>query len=268
VTQSNTSNEKLDKLRQIVSALRDPENGCPWDIEQTFSSIAPYAIEEAYEVFDAVSNENWANLEKELGDLLLQTVYQSQIASEKGLFDLGSVISKVSQKMIDRHPHVFEESSPERTINEQMIEWESVKEKERSIEENSGVLAGIALALPALTRSFKIQQRASRVGFDWKSINPVYDKVFEEIKELKNASISGTEVEIKEELGDLLFSIVNLSRHLSIEPEDALRSANLKFIKRFDYIEKVAIENLQSLNSLSEAQWESQWEEAKKLEKL
>jgi ATP diphosphatase len=268
VTQSNTSNEKLDKLRQIVSALRDPENGCPWDMEQTFSSIAPYAIEEAYEVFDAVSNENWTNLEKELGDLLLQTVYQSQIASEKGLFDLSSVISKVSQKMIDRHPHVFKKSSPERTIDEQMIEWESIKEKERSIEENSGVLAGIALALPALTRSFKIQQRASRVGFDWKSINPVYDKVFEEIKELKNASVSGTEVEIKEELGDLLFSIVNLARHLSIEPEDALRSANLKFIKRFDYIEKVAIENLQSLKSLSEAQWEGHWEEAKKFEKL
>ena len=218
----NTSTERLDKLREIVSALRDPESGCPWDIEQTFSSIAPYAIEEAYEVFDAVSKENWANLENELGDLLLQTVYQSQIASEKGLFDLNSVISKVSQKMVDRHPHVFEESSPDRTIDEQMIEWESIKEKERSIEPDSGALSGIALALPALTRSFKIQKRASRVGFDWKSVSPVYDKILEEIEELKNASVSGTEVEVREELGDLLFSVVNLSRHLSIEPEDAL----------------------------------------------
>ena len=264
---SNTSTERLDKLREIVSALRDPENGCPWDIEQTFSSIAPYAIEEAYEVFDAVSKENWVNLEKELGDLLLQTVYQSQIASEKGLFDLDSVISKVSRKMIDRHPHVFDESSPERTIDEQMVEWESIKEKERSIEADSGVLAGIALALPALTRSFKIQQRASRVGFDWKSISPVYDKILEEIEEIKKASVSETEVEVREELGDLLFSVVNLARHLSIEPEDALRRANLKFIKRFDYIEKAASKKLQALKSMSETQWEGQWEEAKKNEK-
>ena len=225
------------RLLEIMRALRDPEQGCPWDIEQNFSSIAPYTIEEAYEVADAIEQQNWTGLKSELGDLLLQSVYHTQMASELGLFTFDDVVNLISDKMVARHPHVFGSESRDKTVAQQVKDWEQIKAEERASKGKKGVLDDISLSLPALSRAVKLQKRAARVGFDWPEISPVLDKITEEVHEMREAQSLQDANHLQEEFGDLLFVLVNFARHLKIDAEEALRGANSKFIRRFRYIE-------------------------------
>ena len=219
------------RLLAIMARLRDPETGCPWDVEQTFATIAPYTIEEAYEVADAIAKEDWNGLKGELGDLLLQAVYHARMAEEAGLFDFADVARGIADKMVARHPHVFGEGEA-RTAEEQTRAWEAQKARERG----GRTLDGIALALPALKRAEKLQARAARVGFDWPEAEPVLEKIAEEAREVWEARSEGPE-RVEEELGDLLFVVANLARHLGVDPEAALRRANAKFERRFAAVE-------------------------------
>jgi len=228
----------LPRLLEIMRRLRDPETGCPWDIEQDFASIAPYTIEEAYEVADAIAREAWDELEGELGDLLLQSVYHTQMGEEAGLFTFHSVATRIGDKMVARHPHVFGDESREKSAEQQTRDWEEIKAKERARKEAKGVLDDVALALPALTRAVKLQKRAARVGFDWPEIGQVVDKIAEEAHELAEARDCLTETEVAEEFGDLLFAVANLGRHLGVDPEEALRATNGKFTRRFRGVEE------------------------------
>ena len=227
----------MDRLRAIMAALRDPETGCPWDIEQDFDSITPYTLEEAYEVADAIEARDWPGLQGELGDLLLQVVYHSQMAAEAGYFTVDDVVRGISDKMVDRHPHVFGDESRDKSAEQQTRDWEAAKAAERAASADKGVLDGVARALPALTRAVKLQKRAARVGFDWPSTDEVLDKVVEETAELAAARKTGNAEAMAEEFGDLLFVLANLARHLDIDPEAALRGANAKFTRRFGGIE-------------------------------
>jgi ATP diphosphatase len=228
------ADRQIARLRAIMRCLRDPESGCPWDIEQDFASIAPYTIEEAHEVADAIARDAWGELEGELGDLLLQVVYHAQIGSEQGLFDLGSVARAICAKMVARHPHVFGADSRDKTAAQQTEDWERIKAAERG---PARVLDGVALGLPALSRALKLQRRAARVGFDWPSTAEVVAKIAEEAAELAEARDRLGPEEVAEEFGDLLFVMVNLGRHLGVEAEAALRAANAKFTRRFNHIE-------------------------------
>lgn len=227
----------LPRLLEIMRRLRDPDTGCPWDIEQDFASIAPYTIEEAYEVADAIERAAWDELRSELGDLLLQTVYHTQMAQEAGLFDFHAVADTVAQKMIDRHPHVFGDENRDKSAAQQTKDWETLKARERAAKAQTGVLDDVALNLPGLTRAVKLQKRAARVGFDWPHTDQVLDKLVEESKELVEARDSLTQTEVAEEMGDILFVMANLARHLGVEPEEALRATNAKFTRRFRAIE-------------------------------
>ena len=227
----------MPRLLVIMRRLRDPETGCPWDIEQDFASIAPYTIEEAYEVADAIEREAWDELEGELGDLLLQTVYHAQMGEEAGLFTFDSVANAISDKMVARHPHVFGDESRDKSAEQQTADWERIKAAERAAKAAHGVLDGVALGLPALTRAVKLQKRAARVGFDWPTTHQVVEKIVEEARELEEARAELTHEEVTEEFGDLLFVIANLARHLKVDPEEALRAANGKFTRRFRVIE-------------------------------
>lgn len=229
---------EIARLSAIMRALRDPDHGCPWDIEQDFASIAPYTIEEAYEVADAIAREDWPELRGELGDLLLQSVYHAQMATEAGHFDLAGVARAISDKMIARHPHVFGDESRDRTAEEQTRAWEAIKAAERAGKSETGVLDGVALGLPALMRAAKLQKRAARVGFDWPQTGHVLDKLVEEARELVEARDTLGHDEIEAEMGDLLFVMANLARHLDVDPEVALRRSNDKFTRRFSYIER------------------------------
>ena len=227
----------MPRLLEIMRRLRDPETGCPWDIEQDFATIAPYTIEEAYEVADAIERQDWAELKGELGDLLLQTVYHTQMGSEAGLFDFDGVANGISDKMVARHPHVFGNESRDKSAEQQTLDWEKIKAAERTAKATGGALDGVAAGLPALLRAVKLQNRAARVGFDWPSTDQVVEKISEEIDELMEARAEDDQDHIVEEFGDLLFVIANLARHLKIDPEAALRSANTKFIRRFNGVE-------------------------------
>ena len=227
----------LPRLCEIMRRLRHPETGCPWDIEQDFASIAPYTIEEAYEVADAIERRDWAELEGELGDLLLQTVYHTQMGEEAGHFTFNSVANAISDKMVARHPHVFGDESRDKSADQQTRDWERIKAAERAAKAEGGTLDGVAVGLPALMRAVKLQKRAARVGFDWPSTDQVVDKITEEAHELVEARDSLSHAEMTEEFGDLLFVIANLARHLKIDPEEALRSANAKFTRRFQGVE-------------------------------
>ncbi|MBB3710604.1 ATP diphosphatase [Limimaricola variabilis] len=229
---------EIARLSAIMRALRDPDHGCPWDIEQDFASIAPYTIEEAYEVADAIAREDWPELKGELGDLLLQSVYHAQMASEAGHFDLAAVARAIADKMIARHPHVFGDESRDRTAEEQTSAWEAIKAAERAGKAETGVLDGVALGLPALMRAAKLQKRAARVGFDWPQTTQVLDKLIEEAHELVEARDRLGPDEIEAEIGDLLFVMANLARHMGVDPEVALRRSNDKFTRRFKYIER------------------------------
>ena len=223
--------DELSRLLAIMARLRDPECGCAWDVEQTFATIAPYTIEEAYEVADAIQKEDWAGLKGELGDLLLQAVYHAQMAKEAGYFDFGDVAKAVSDKMVARHPHVFGDAEV-RSAEDQTRAWEAQKARERG----GRTLDGVALALPALKRAEKLQARAARVGFDWPDAAPVLDKIAEEAREVWEARDEGAD-QVEEEMGDLLFVCANLARHLGVDPEAALRRANAKFERRFAVVE-------------------------------
>ncbi|RGP36106.1 nucleoside triphosphate pyrophosphohydrolase [Pseudotabrizicola alkalilacus] len=224
----------LPRLRAIMARLRDPETGCPWDLEQDFASIAPYTIEEAYEVADAIDRQDWRELRGELGDLLFQSVFHAQMAEEAGHFDLDDVIRSISDKMIARHPHVFGTESRDKSAAQQTADWEALKAAERG---PARVLDGVALGLPALMRAVKLQKRAARVGFDWPSTDQVVAKITEEAAELVEARDTLSQAEVTEEFGDLLFVMANLARHLNVDPEAALRAANAKFTRRFQRIE-------------------------------
>jgi ATP diphosphatase len=230
----HAKNGGIERLLYIMRRLRDPDTGCPWDIEQSFSSIAPYTIEEAYEVADAIARGDMADLKGELGDLLLQTVYHTAIGEEEGLFTFHTVADVISDKMVARHPHVFGDQSRDKTAEQQTIDWETIKATERAQADQTRTLDGVALGLPALTRAVKLQKRAARVGFDWPDVEQVLDKICEEIDELKAAESAAHR---HEEFGDVMFVMANLARHLNIDPEQALRDANQKFTRRFNGIE-------------------------------
>jgi len=219
-------------LRAVMAALRAPVTGCPWDLEQSFASIAPYTIEEAYEVADAIAKNDMAALRDELGDLLFQPIYHAQMAAEAGAFTFDDVVEAVVTKMIRRHPHVFGDTQT-RAAGVSKGFWEANKAKERAGQPKQGLLDSVAIALPGLTRAVKLQSKAAKVGFDWPSVDNVYDKISEEIAEFKDAPADKK----AEEFGDILFALANVARHLGIDPEAALRGTNAKFERRFAFIE-------------------------------
>ena len=233
----NDKDAGIERLLEIMRRLRDPQTGCPWDIEQDFDSIAPYTIEEAYEVADAIQRRDWPELEGELGDLLLQSVYHTAMAEEAGLFSFQSVVRNISDKMVARHPHVFGTESRDKSAEQQTADWEAIKARERAGKAQQGALDGVAVGLPALLRAYKLQKRAARVGFDWPDTRDVIAKITEEAAELVEARDTLTQREVEEEFGDLMFVMANLGRHLGLEPEAALRAANAKFTRRFAGIE-------------------------------
>ena len=226
----------IQNLLDIMAKLRDPENGCPWDLEQNFASIAPYTIEEAYEVSDAIDRNALDELADELGDLLLQVVYHARMAEEMGAFDFADVLARICNKMIRRHPHVFGEDSVA-NAREQTEAWEALKAQEKGSLGNDRVLGGIPVAMPALTRAAKLGRRASRVGFDWPDRAPVRAKIDEELSELDQALAGDDRDAWAAEIGDLLFAITNLCRHLDLDPESCLRGTNGRFERRFDHVE-------------------------------
>jgi len=259
----NNPSKGMLRLQEIMRALRDPEGGCPWDIEQNFSSIAPYTVEEAYEVADAIERENWDDLKNELGDLLLQTVYHTQMAEEENLFNFNDVVNQISEKMIKRHPHVFGSLKQNKTSDQQIKDWEAIKADERVKKNQTGILDDVALNLPALVRSLKLQKRAARVGFDWPTVSKVLKKIEEETKELVEAKEFESQERINEEFGDLMFSIVNLGRHLKVDPEEALKKTNIKFITRFQFIEDEIKSEGKNLEDTSLEEMEKLWQRAK-----
>lgn len=234
---TDDATRQMARLLEIMRRLRDPVTGCPWDIEQDFSTIAPYTIEEAYEVADAIARNEMGELEGELGDLLLQTVYHTQMGSEAGHFTFATVARSISDKMLARHPHVFGDESRDKTADQQTADWEKIKAAERSEKAQSRTLDGVAIGLPALLRAVKLQKRAARMGFDWPDVSNVLDKLVEEAREVTEARNQLSQSDLEEEIGDLLFVMANLARHLKVDPEAALRAANAKFTRRFNAIE-------------------------------
>ncbi|HYM36348.1 MAG TPA: nucleoside triphosphate pyrophosphohydrolase [Steroidobacteraceae bacterium] len=258
----------IQRLLNIMSRLRDPKNGCPWDREQNFASIAPYTIEEAYEVADAIERSEFDELKHELGDLLFQVVFHAQMAREQCLFDFDSVVDAISDKLERRHPHVFADAKIS-SAQEQNIAWEEHKRKERVAHNTqASALDNVPVGLPALTRAAKLGKRASAVGFDWPNIDGVLDKIQEEIAELRAARKSQSQDEVRAELGDLLFSIANLGRHLRVDLETALRHANAKFERRFRYVETELHGRGKVPQQASLDEMEELWREAKTKEGL
>jgi ATP diphosphatase len=260
----------IERLIEIMRRLRDPQTGCPWDIEQDFSTIAPYTIEEAYEVADAIERGAFGELKGELGDLLLQSVYHAQMADEAGHFSFADVVRTVSDKMVARHPHVFGDECREKSAEQQTKDWERIKAIERAASGETGrarTLDGVAMGLPALIRALKLQKRAARVGFDWPSTDEVLAKLVEEAGELTEARSSLSEDEIEEEFGDLLFVVANLGRHYGVDPEAALRRANAKFTRRFAAIEDALAARGKTPAQSDLAEMDALWDAAKAAEK-
>lgn len=252
---------KLDRLIDIMKILRSKE-GCPWDQEQTHESLKRYLIEETYEYLEAVDQNDKEHMCEELGDVLLQVVFHSQIAEENGDFSIEEVIDGVCDKMINRHPHVFGDVTAE-TSNEVLKNWEEIKKKEKGTKDQTSVLQSVPMNLPALMRSYKVQQKAAQVGFDWDDTSYVFDKIREEIDELEAEYKKSDKEAMEDELGDVLFSIVNLSRFLKVHPELSLSHSTNKFIKRFEYIEKRAKELGKIINEMTFSEMDELWEEAK-----
>ena len=262
----------LTALLELMARLRNPESGCPWDLEQTFATIAPYTIEEAYEVADAIEQGQPAKIRDELGDLLFQVVFHARMAQERGWFDFAAVARSIYEKLVRRHPHVFGDATAadSRTV---LRNWEDLKAQERASVGGGappGILADVPKALPALARAAKLGRRAARVGFDWTEPRQVREKVLEEIGEVDaagrsnpGAPRSGVPSQVAEEIGDLLFSVANWSRHLHIDPEEALRAANSKFEKRFREMERLAAARGADTEKLSASEWDALWREAK-----
>jgi len=263
------------RLIEIMAALRDPQSGCPWDIEQSFATIAPYTIEEAYEVADAIARDDMDNLKEELGDLLLQVVYHARMAEETGEFGFADVVEAITTKMIRRHPHVFGNAEA-RSAGMAKGMWETIKAEEKAErraarlrrglnpEDNgSGFLDAVPRALPALTRALKLQEKAARVGFDWSEAAPILDKIEEEIAEFRAAAAGGNSHAMEDEFGDVLFSLVNLGRHLKIDAEAALAGTNHKFLTRFHAVERALNRQGSSLEEATLPEMEALWQQAK-----
>lgn len=274
-----TPSSDIARLLEIMAALRTPETGCPWDLEQDFASIAPYTLEEAYEVVDAIERGDLADLRDELGDLLLQVVFHARMAEEKGAFAFPDVVEAITRKLIRRHPHVFGEAkdlAPEQV----KTLWDAIKREEKSERrrareamghapesQDAGFLGGIPTVLPALTRAQKLTAKAAKVGFDWPEATQVIDKIHEELEEVKDASSSGERDRIEDEIGDLLFSVTNLARHYGIDPETALRRTNAKFERRFGSVEEALKGQGRGLDDASLEEMEDLWIQAKQSER-
>lgn len=269
---------QLNDLLHLMARLRDPQHGCPWDLQQNYASIVPHTLEEAYEVADAIESGDFDHLPGELGDLLFQVVYYSQLAQEEGRFEFATVVDAITRKLVRRHPHVFPDGdlygSPELPrLDEAAIKqrWEEIKAEERAEKaaapEQLSLLDDVPSALPALSRAAKLQKRAAQVGFDWPEALPVVDKVREELGEVLEAMSENDPQAIAEELGDLLFVVVNLARHLKVDPENALRAANGKFERRFRFIEQALREAERPIESCDLEELDGLWGEAKKAER-
>ncbi|MFN7011280.1 MAG: nucleoside triphosphate pyrophosphohydrolase [Allorhizobium sp.] len=271
----------ISRLLDIMAALRDPETGCPWDVVQTFETIKPYTIEEAYEVADAIEREDPDDLCDELGDLLLQVVFHARIAEEAGLFTFGDVVEAITKKMIRRHPHVFAVSDAA-TPDAVKLQWDAIKRQEKqeraerhaarakatgkpaAADPKAGFLGSVQRSFPALTEALKLQEQAAKVSFDWSEPEPILDKIEEEIGELREALKAGQPEKIADELGDLIFALANIGRHVKADPEQALRGTNTKFRRRFGYIERTLDANGESLEDATLERMEALWQEAKR----
>jgi len=270
----------IEKLITIMTMLRNKEHGCPWDLEQTISSLLPYTLEEVYEVADAIENNDMVELEDELGDLLFQVIFYAQIASEQGCFNFQDIATAISDKLVRRHPHVFPNGDVEQfgikqdiSAEQVVVNWEAIKEAEREEKRQKGgkkansdlvsLLDDVPKALPAIERARKLQKRASQAGFDWTEIQPVLDKLKEEIVEFEEALALGDSDNISSELGDILFATVNLARHSNVEPEVALRAANRRFEGRFKWIEETLHSGGRTLQDASIEEMDALWEQAK-----
>ncbi|MFG1417448.1 nucleoside triphosphate pyrophosphohydrolase [Xanthobacter sp. V0B-10] len=268
----------IARLIEIMAALRAPDTGCPWDLEQSFATVAPYTIEEAYEVVDAIAREDLGDLREELGDLLLQVVFHAQMAQERGVFDFGGVVEAITTKLIRRHPHVFGDA---RALEPDRVKalWAEIKAEEKAEkaarratagqapEDDGGVLGGVPLPLPALTRALKLQEKAARVGFDWDDARQVLAKIREEADEVEEALNHQGIAAVRDEIGDLLFAVANLARHAGVDPEAALRGTNDKFVRRFGHIERSLAQEGTPPHAAGLARMEALWEEAKRAEK-
>lgn len=265
---AETAGEGFERLTEIIRFLRS-EDGCPWDKVQTHESLRKCLIEESYEVVDAINKKDPDSLEEELGDLILQGVFHGLLGEEEGNFDLTSVLNRVSEKMIFRHPHVFLRENPEneaKTLDSALIKWENMKKLEKKEESRTQSMKDIPLELPALMRSYKIQKKARDAGFDWDDVSAAFDKVREETLEVEEACREGNRNKIMEEIGDLLFSVVNVSRFLDVDPEEALNFTSEKFVRRFGYIEERAREQNRELTGMKLEEMDVLWEEAKDAE--
>jgi ATP diphosphatase len=272
------ASKDISRLIEIMEALRQPDTGCPWDIVQTFETIKPYTIEEAYEVADAIERNDTDDLCDELGDLLLQVVFHSRIAEEMGAFSFGDVVHAVTSKMIRRHPHVFAVSDAD-TAETVKIQWDVIKAQEkweraerrlrRGIGDDfkAGYLGSIPRTQPALTEALKLQEQAARVGFDWSAPEPILDKIEEEVRELREALAEGKPEKVADELGDLIFALVNIGRHVKTDPENALRGTNTKFRRRFHHIETSLSDNGETLEAATLERMEELWQSAKAIER-
>jgi ATP diphosphatase len=273
-----TPSRDIARLIEIMARLRDPETGCPWDVQQTFATIVPYTIEEAYEVADAVERGDPEDLRDELGDLLLQVVFHARMAEEDGAFDFGGVVEAITSKLVRRHPHVFGDA---RDLPPEEVKalWDRIKAEEKRLKAEragpdaaaapAGRLDDVPMALPALTRAEKLQKKASKVGFDWGAPGPVFAKIREEIDELEEALASDTfsRAAVADEMGDLLFAVANLARHLQVDPEDALRGTNEKFRRRFSHIETSLKSAGRTVDAASLDEMEALWQDAKRVER-
>ncbi len=267
------SSRDITRLIEIMAALRTPGTGCPWDLEQNFETIAPYTLEEAYEVADAIARRDLADLREELGDLLLQVAFHARMAQEQGAFDFGDVVQAITEKLLRRHPHVFGEARGLSPDDVKLL-WDRIKSEEKAgkdpdkqAEQPAGALSGIPVGLPALTRALKLQQKAGKVGFDWNDPMAVLAKIREEADEIEAAIRSGERKESAAETGDLLFAVVNLARHLDADPEAVLRATNQKFERRFGSIERALKARGKTPSELTLAEMDALWDEAKAAEK-
>ncbi len=268
-----TPSKNITRLLEIMAALRTPGTGCPWDLEQTFRTIAPYTLEEAYEVADAIEHDDTEQLREELGDLLLQVVFHARMAQEQGAFDFGDVVESITEKLIRRHPHVFAADAEGRTATAVKGLWERIKSEEKAAKAArngrptpSGALAGVPVALPALTGALKLQDKAGAVGFDWNDPKAVLAKIREEADEIEQALDQG-DASVTAEVGDLLFAAVNLARHLKADPEGLLRATNQKFERRFASIEQALAARGKKPEDADLAEMDALWDEAKIAEK-
>ncbi|MFT4913376.1 MAG: ATP diphosphatase [Brevundimonas sp.] len=257
----------IDRLNGIMRTLRNPGGGCPWDLEQTFATIAPCTVEEAYEVADAIERGDWDDLKSELGDLLFQVVFHARMAEEAGLFVFDDVVEAIADKLTRRHPHVFGDEAAKADGTAQKARWEDIKAGERKAKAQHGVLDDVPVGLPALTRAVKLTKRAARVGFDWPSTDQVFDKLHEEVAELRAEIAAGDLDKARAEMGDLLFVVANLARKLGVEPEDALRGTNAKFIRRFGFIEAELAKDGRSPEQSDLAEMDGLWNAAKVAER-